>query len=164
MGPNADSRSNLKLIRGGLYRSVFYGALRIVAAPVDSPPFDVEAITFEEDTWLIMSADPESCEIEKNPIRLMTELIEAITEKHDVDLAQAGARLALRHPDHEDARLVVRRAGPNQVGVALFPGGGDIPDPEAVFFTGGGLRRRVGAYRVGAARLGPRRGLCDPGA
>ena len=56
------------------------GSLRIVAAPQDSPPFDVEAITFEEDTWLIMSADPEFCEIEKNPIRLMTELIEARPE------------------------------------------------------------------------------------
>jgi len=57
-----------------------YGSIRIVAAPEDSPPFDVEAITLEEDTWLIMSADPEACELEENPIRLMTELIETRPE------------------------------------------------------------------------------------
>ncbi len=54
--------------------------MRIVAAPENSPPFHVEALAFEEDTWLILSADPKFYEPEEHPIRLMTELIEAQPE------------------------------------------------------------------------------------
>ncbi len=69
-------RPRLRLIRGGLECSISFGLVRIVAAPKTSPPFDVEALAFEEDTWLIMSADPKICEPEEHPIRLMTEFIE----------------------------------------------------------------------------------------
>lgn len=71
---------DLKLVRGGLDCSMSFGSLRIVTAPENSPPFYVEAMAFEEDTWLILSADPKFCEPEEHPIRLMTELIEAHPE------------------------------------------------------------------------------------
>jgi len=54
-----------------------FGSTSIVTGPENAPPFEVEAIVYEEDTWLILSADPKVYEPEENPIRLMTELIEA---------------------------------------------------------------------------------------
>ena len=68
-------RAGLRVFQGGLQREVYRGSLRIVAAGEKHQPFGVEAIAFEEDTWLIMSADPKVCEPEEHPIRLMTDLI-----------------------------------------------------------------------------------------
>ena len=68
-------RGRLRIVRGGLRREIYYGSLRIVAAGEKDQPFGVEAVAFEEDTWLIMSADPKVCEPEEHPIRLMTDLI-----------------------------------------------------------------------------------------
>ena len=67
--------AHLRVLRGGLQREIYYGSLRIVAAGENHQPFDVEAVAYEEDTWLIMSADPKVCEPEEHPIRLMTDLI-----------------------------------------------------------------------------------------
>jgi len=74
MSKTDNKRENLRIIAGGLHRSVNYGALRIVAAPQEAPPFEVEAMTHEEDTFLIMDADPETIPIEIHPIRMMAEL------------------------------------------------------------------------------------------
>jgi hypothetical protein len=54
-----------------------FGSIRIVAAPERWPPFDIDALAVEEDTWLIMSADPKICQPPEHPIRLMTDLLEA---------------------------------------------------------------------------------------
>lgn len=70
----------MRLIDGGLHRETSFGHLRIVAAPENVAPFEVDAITFEEDTWLVMSADPKICEPQEHPIRLMTDLIETQPE------------------------------------------------------------------------------------
>ena len=75
MKENENKRAQLRVVRGGLQKEISYGSLRIVAATEDRPPFSVEAVAFEEDTWLIMSADPKVCEPEEHPIRLMTDLI-----------------------------------------------------------------------------------------
>jgi hypothetical protein len=74
---NTDIRSKLQLIQGGLRCDMSFGSIRIVAAPERSPPFEVDAVILEEDTWLIMSAEPKMGEPEEHPIRLMTELLEA---------------------------------------------------------------------------------------
>jgi hypothetical protein len=70
----------LRLIRGGLHCQMIYGALRIVAGPETTPPFPVAAMACEEDTWLVLSADPKVCTPEVHPIRIMTDLIEARPE------------------------------------------------------------------------------------
>jgi hypothetical protein len=67
--------AQLSVVRGGLQKEISYGSLRIVAATENHSPFSVEAVAFEEDTWLIMSADPKVCEPGEHPIRLMTDLI-----------------------------------------------------------------------------------------
>ena len=73
-------RPKMRVIQGGLDCQTRCGPIRIVAAPENSPPFEVDARAFEEDTFLIMSADPKVCEPEEHPIRLMTELIECKPE------------------------------------------------------------------------------------
>ncbi len=52
-----DKRAKLKLIKGGLQAEIHYKSVRIVAAPESAPPFEVDTIAFEEDTYLIMSTD-----------------------------------------------------------------------------------------------------------
>ncbi len=74
-------RTRLRLIPGGLPCEMSFDHVRIVAAPQNSPPFDVEGLAFEEDTWLVMSAEPKASEPQEHPIRLMTSLIEAKPER-----------------------------------------------------------------------------------
>ena len=59
MNENKDSKPNLRLIQGRLHCETSFKSIRIVSAPKDSPPFEVDAIALEEDTYLIMSADLE---------------------------------------------------------------------------------------------------------
>ena len=80
MGKKQTRQTPLRLIDGGLHCETSFHHLRIVAAPVNAAPFDVDAIAFEEDTWLVMSADPKICEPQEHPIRLMTDLIETKPE------------------------------------------------------------------------------------
>ena len=51
-----------------------YDAVRLVEAPSDTPPFEIEAIALEEDTSLVLSADISVRDSKQHPIRLMTEL------------------------------------------------------------------------------------------
>jgi hypothetical protein len=74
------SVKKLKLIHGGLRSDLVLGRIRVAVATEGSRPFQVDAVVFEEDTWLVMSADPKICQPEKHPIRLMTELLEATPE------------------------------------------------------------------------------------
>lgn len=73
-------RTKLRLIQGGLHSEISFGPVRIIAAPENIPPFELNARAYEEDTWLVMSADPKGCEPEVHPIRLMTELMETKPE------------------------------------------------------------------------------------
>jgi hypothetical protein len=57
-----------------------FASISITAAPEESPPFEIAAKAFEEDTWLVMSADPKIAEPPEHPIRLMTDLIQAQPE------------------------------------------------------------------------------------
>ena len=80
MGKKQTRQTPLRLIDGGLECETSFHHLRIVAAPAEAAPFDVDGIAFEEDTWLVMSADPKVCEPQEHPIRLMTDLIETKPE------------------------------------------------------------------------------------
>lgn len=77
MAADKQARSRFRLIHGSLQCQTAFASLNVIAAPEESPPFKVDAIAFEEDTWLMMSADPEIAEPPEHPIRLMTDLIEA---------------------------------------------------------------------------------------
>jgi hypothetical protein len=66
----------LKVIKGGFTDETLLGSLRIVAAPTKAPPFDVDAFVFEEDTFLVLSADPQVRDPKIPLTRIMTRLIE----------------------------------------------------------------------------------------
>ena len=74
-------KNSFQLIQGGLYYALSFGPVQIVAAPEEKSPFAIEALAIEEDTWLILSAEPEACYPEEHPIRIMTKMIEARPEK-----------------------------------------------------------------------------------
>jgi hypothetical protein len=83
-------KNSFQLIQGGLCCAMSFGPVHIVAAPEETPPFAVEALAIEEDTWLIMSAEPEACDPEEHPIRVMTHMIEARPEKVGSVLVSGG--------------------------------------------------------------------------
>ena len=66
----------LKIIKGGLADEAFLGSIRIVAASTKAPPFDVDAFVFEEDTFLVLSADTQVRDPKVPLTRIMTRLID----------------------------------------------------------------------------------------
>ena len=70
----------LRLIRGSYPCRLSFGSIDIVAAPKDTPPFIVDAVTVEEDTFLVLSADPEVRDPHKNLVQVMTKVIETRPE------------------------------------------------------------------------------------
>ena len=73
---NEQRNPQLRLLRGGRNGSLI-GPLRVIAAPPEEPPFAVAATVVEEDTWLVLSAEPEINLPADHPVRIMTELLEA---------------------------------------------------------------------------------------
>jgi len=60
----------------GQIRSEFWmGSVRLVVAPKEWPPFLADALVEEEDTYLVLSADPEVQETREQPGELMAELL-----------------------------------------------------------------------------------------
>lgn len=92
MGQPTQRSANLRLIPGGRRREIRCGDLRIVIAPESSPPFTLQACAFEEDTWLIMSAEPDIAPVEIHPIRRMTELIDARKEAPGTVVVRGNTR------------------------------------------------------------------------
>ena len=65
----------LHVIPGGIMRPFQIGQFELIASTHRKPPFPVIATLFEEDTWRVLSADPEIRPSYKHPIRLMTDLV-----------------------------------------------------------------------------------------
>jgi hypothetical protein len=76
MDANTDKRPKLALIRGGYPSKMSLGSVSIIAAPKDRPPFQVDAVAAEEDTFLVLSADPEVRDPGEPMVRVMTRVIE----------------------------------------------------------------------------------------
>lgn len=92
MKQSKDKKPRLRVIHGGLHRPLTFQGLYIVAAPEESPPFTVEAMAYEEDTYLVMSADPKHAVEPAHPLRLMAELADLAPEKTGSVVVQG------RHP------------------------------------------------------------------
>ncbi len=92
MKQSNDKKPRLRIIHGGLHRSTTFQGLQIVAAPEESPPFTVAAMAYEEDTFLVMSADPKHAVEPAHPLRLMAELADLAPEKTGSVVVQG------RHP------------------------------------------------------------------
>lgn len=74
-------RPKLSLVWGGLGFEIRFGEVRIVAAPQTRPPFPVDAVVFEEDTFLVLSADPVVREPQGHPLRIINEALAAVPEQ-----------------------------------------------------------------------------------
>ncbi len=70
-------RSGLWAIQSGRCWEVSFGAIRIFAATEDEQPFQVDAVAVEEDTYLVLSADPGVREVKEPLMQVMTRVIEA---------------------------------------------------------------------------------------
>jgi len=95
----------LTVIRGGLVRSTWLGRVKVVAAPKDHPPFPVEAMVFEEDTFLVLSSDPTVRDPKVPLVRILTRLMETQPETPGTVLVKGGVPirlLAVVHDLNED--------------------------------------------------------------
>lgn len=66
----------LRLIKGRYPFRITLGSLDIVASPENRPPFEVDAVAVEEDTFLVMSADRRMYDSEEPLMKIMTRVIE----------------------------------------------------------------------------------------
>ncbi|NVM25068.1 MAG: hypothetical protein HWN70_04000 [Desulfobacterales bacterium] len=85
----------MRLIRGGYPREISLGSVDIVAAPEDSPPFTVDGVAFEEDTFLVLSADRRVRDPREPLVRLMTRVIETRPETPGTVLVKGKRPLRL---------------------------------------------------------------------
>jgi len=85
----------LRLIRGGYPREISLGSVDIVGAPGDSPPFTVDGVAFEEDTFLVLSADRKVRAPREPLVRLMTRVIETRPETPGTVLVKGKRPLRL---------------------------------------------------------------------
>jgi hypothetical protein len=98
-------KPSLKPIKGGLITEIRWKGLLIAAAPKDSPPFPVDALAFEEDTFLVMSADATVRDPKIPLIRIMSRLIETKPRAPGTVLVQGHSPvrlLAIVHDFNED--------------------------------------------------------------
>ena len=95
MREKTDDRPKLRLIQGTYPLKVSVGSVDIVASPKDRPPFSVDAVAFDEDTFLVMAADREVRDPHEHQVRLITRVIETRPETPGSVLVQGQRPLRL---------------------------------------------------------------------
>ena len=80
------------------------GAVVIVVAPAYAPPFEVEAVVCEEDTFLVLSAAAEVCEPEAARERVLAEAYDAEAVAPGSVVVRAGEPLRLLAVVHDLGR------------------------------------------------------------
>jgi hypothetical protein len=95
MDEKKGNRPNLRLIRGGGHPQLAIGTVQIFVGPEKMSPYPVDAVVAEEDTFLVLSADPELSESNESPIRVLTEALEARPETPGSVLVKDGHPLQL---------------------------------------------------------------------
>jgi len=80
MDEKKDNRPNLRVIRATDLSQLAIGIVQIFVGPETMSPYPVDAMVAEEDTFLVLSADPELSESKESPIKVLTEALEARPE------------------------------------------------------------------------------------
>lgn len=80
------------------------GGVRLVAAPPDQPPFPVEAIVAEEDTYLVLSAKIDLRVPAEHPLRVMTAAHESEAARPGSVVVRTGSPLKLMAVVHDLSR------------------------------------------------------------
>jgi hypothetical protein len=73
MEKKADRRPRAQLLRADHDNEIVLRSLRIVAAPWNRPPFSVDGVALEDDTYNVLSEAPEFREVTEHPVRVMTQ-------------------------------------------------------------------------------------------
>jgi hypothetical protein len=94
-------KPRLRLIRGGRPSRFAVGSVDIVVAPENKPPFGTDAVAYEEDTFLVLSAPVELNESPEPFNRLLAELKEMKPEKPGSVLVKATSPLQLLAVVHD---------------------------------------------------------------
>lgn len=81
MNTSSKNFRHLKILNGRNCYAMRCATYPVVAAPAGSPPFDVDAIVLEEDTFLVMSAPPEVRDVKAPMMEIMTKLVETLSER-----------------------------------------------------------------------------------
>jgi hypothetical protein len=74
MEGNGGERRGLRLVPGGRPEGARLGRVEITVAPENRPPHAVDARVVEDDTYMVLGADPEFRPRAEHPVRLWTEL------------------------------------------------------------------------------------------
>jgi len=98
---NITVKPRLRLIRGGRSSRFAMGSVYIVVAPENKPPFRTDAVVYEEDTFLVLSAPVELNEPPGPLVRLLTELREMKPEKPGSVLVKGTSPLQLLAVVHD---------------------------------------------------------------
>jgi hypothetical protein len=96
MKKKEELQPKFKLIQGGRRSEVTIGTVRIFAAPEDQPPFPVEAVVLEEDTYLVLSGGWDRIESDDHPVVILTEALEVQPEEPGSVAVSEGSPLRFR--------------------------------------------------------------------
>ena len=94
----------LRAIPGGRSGRNLSGAIRIVVAADDHPPFAVDAVALEDDTYAVLGADAEFREPSEHPIRIWTRVHEMEEQEPGSVVVQTGTPLRLLAVVHDLSR------------------------------------------------------------
>ncbi len=72
-----EGRSNPERIQDRPHSAIMIGSVQVIVAPENISPFQVDAIAFEEDTFLVLSADPEIFETQEASEHIVAESFRA---------------------------------------------------------------------------------------
>jgi hypothetical protein len=81
VGEKGDNKPKLGLIRSEHHSMISIGSVEIFVGPENMAPYPVDAVAAEEDTFLVLSADPEVFESHEDPDRVMAEVLQTRPEK-----------------------------------------------------------------------------------
>ena len=95
MGKRDDNEPKLGLIKSEHHSMISIGSAEIFVGPENMAPYAVDAIASEEDTFLVLSADPEVFESHEDPERVMAEVLETRREKPGTVVVKGGFPLQL---------------------------------------------------------------------
>ena len=91
-------------MRGGADRERVVGGVRLVASPSDRPPFPVDAVVVEEDTYLVLSTATDLRIPEEHPLRVLTAAHESEPEPPGSVVVRSGQPLKLLAVVHDLSR------------------------------------------------------------
>ncbi len=96
-----DNGKRMELIRGSYPRKIQIGSLTIVASLEKDPPFKVDAMAMEEDTFLVLSADKRVRYVREPLIKVMTRMINTRPKRPGSVVVQEGTPLRLLAVIHD---------------------------------------------------------------